>query len=124
MITGKEFSDTTYHATFKKLHDKNIEIKEGLGLLNTAIIDQHFIVRSRFNRLLSALAKFPSYPCIGIDESTAIIVHGNSIKVAGESQVIVFKKPDQLNVTAGGLIKFKDLQVTIYTAGDQFLLSP
>ncbi len=30
MITGKEFSDTTYHATFKKLHDKNIEIKEGL----------------------------------------------------------------------------------------------
>jgi len=124
MITGKEFSDTAYHATFKKLHDKNIEIKEGLGLLNSAIIDQHFIVRSRFNRLLSALAKFPSSPCIGIDESTAIIVHGNTVKIAGESQVIVLKRPDQLKVTAGGLIKFKDLQMTIYTAGDQFLLNP
>jgi len=34
------------------------------------------------------------------------------------------KRPDQLKVTAGGLIKFKDLQMTIYTAGDQFLLNP
>jgi cyanophycinase len=124
MITGKELTgDTTYHATFKKLHDKNIEIKQGLGLLNSAIIDQHFIVRSRYNRLFSALAKFPAYPCIGIDESTAIIVHGNKVKVAGESQVMVIKHPDQLTITAGGLIKVKDVQLSIYTAGDEFTLN-
>jgi cyanophycinase len=123
MITGNELTgDTTYHATFRKLHDKNIEIKEGLGLLQSAIIDQHFIVRSRYNRLLSALAKFPAYPCIGIDESTAIIVHGNRVKVAGESQVMVIKNPDQLKITAGGLIKVSDVQLSIYTAGDEFTI--
>jgi len=123
MITGREYSDTTYHATFRKLHDKNIEIKEGMGLLKNAIIDQHFIVRSRYNRLISALAKFPSYPCIGIDEETAIIVHGNKVKVAGDSQVIVFRNSRSSKATSGILIKMKDVHMTIYTAGDEFTLT-
>ena len=122
MITGKEFSDTTYRATFRRLHEKNIEIKEGLGLLDNAIIDQHFIVRSRYNRLLSALAKYPTLPCIGIDEVTAIVVHGNRVKVTGESQVFVFKDPRGLKITSDELIKLTDMQVSIYTKGDEFLL--
>ncbi len=123
MITGNELKgDTTYRSTFRKLQDGNIEIKQGLGLLSNAIIDQHFVVRSRYNRLLSALAKFPSYPCIGIDEATAIIVSGNDITVTGESQVIVMKKPQQLQTTADGHIKMKDLNFSIYTAGDKFSL--
>lgn len=122
MITGKEFSDTTYRATFRKLHDKNIEIKEGLGLLDNAIIDQHFVVRSRYNRLLSALAEYPKLPCIGIDEVTAIIVHGNKVKVTGESQVLVFRSPKGLTVTPDRLIKFQDIQMSIFSANDEFLL--
>jgi cyanophycinase len=123
MITGREYGDTTYHATFRSLHNKNIEIKEGMGLLKNVIVDQHFIVRSRYNRILSALAKFPSYPCIGIDEETAIIVHGNKAKVAGDSQVILFKNSRKSNQPAGELIKLKDVQMTIYTAGDEFMLT-
>jgi cyanophycinase len=120
MITGNELTDTIYHSTFPKIHDKNIEIKEGLGLLKSAIIDQHFIVRSRYNRLLSALAKYPSYSCIGIDEATAIIVQGNKVKVSGESQVIVMRRPVQLKITSKGLIKIKDIEFSIYTDGDEF----
>jgi len=123
MITGKELTgDTAYHATFRKLWDKNLDLQPGLGLIDSAIIDQHFIVRSRYNRLLSSIAKFPSYPCIGIDESTAIIVHGKKITVAGESQVIVISHPKGLQVTDKGLIKLKDLQFSIYTPGDVFWL--
>ena len=92
-------------------------------MLTTAIIDQHFIVRSRYNRLLSALAQYPSLSCIGIDEATAIIVQGNKIKVVGESQVIVMRKPDDLQVTKEGLIKLKEMQFSIYTAGDEFDIS-
>ncbi len=119
MITGNELTDTLYSATFEKIWSDNIEIREGLGLIS-AIIDQHFIVRSRYNRLLSALAKYPSYFCIGIDEATAIIVQGNKIKVTGESQVIVIRKPEHLTITSTGLIKWKDIQFSIYTAGDEF----
>jgi len=124
MITGQQLTDTVYRATFRKVQDKNIEFKSGLGLLTTAVVDQHFIVRSRYNRLLSALAKFPLLSCIGIDEATAIIVQGNKVKVAGESQVIVMQKPNELKITAGGLIKLKDIQFSIYTDGDEFTLAP
>ncbi len=123
MITGKELlGDTTYNATFKKLQDKNLELRPGLGLIDHVIIDQHFIVRSRYNRLLSAIARFPSYVCIGIDEATAIIVHNNQATVTGDSQVIVFRDPQQLSTTRAGLIKFSDIKMSIYTQGDTFRL--
>jgi cyanophycinase len=91
-------------------------------LLTSAIIDQHFIVRSRYNRLLSAIAKYPAYCCIGIDEATAIIVLGNKIKVAGKSQVIVMSKPEHLQITSNGLIKLRNIQFSIYTEGDEFFI--
>lgn len=122
MITGNALSDTVYKATFHSLISNNIEIKTGLGLISNAIIDQHFVVRSRYNRLLSALALYPSLACIGIDEATAIIVSGNRIKVSGEGQVIVMKNPNQLKITAAKLIKFKDISFSIFTDGDEFLI--
>ena len=123
MLTGNQLlGDTTYESTFPKLWNNNVEIKEGLGLLDSAIIDQHFVARSRYNRLLTAITKYPNLPCIGIDEGTAIIVHGNDIKVAGTSQVIVFSHPQNLRVTNKGYIKFDDVKMSIYTDGDSFRL--
>ena len=122
MITGRELTDTAYHSTFRKIEHKNIELKEGLGLLGNAIIDQHFVARSRYNRLLSALAAHPTLACIGIDEATAIIVQHEKIKVSGQSQVIVINKPVGLTVTKNGLIKFNDVRFSIYTDGDEFSL--
>lgn len=119
MVTGNQLrGDTVYHATFDRLWKDNIEFEEGLGLLDSIIIDQHFVVRSRYNRMISALAAYPSFTCIGIDESTAIIVHGNTIKVAGESQVIVMQKPQGITTDEKGLIKFKNADISIYTNGD------
>lgn len=123
MITGNELTDTVYHSTFRRIVDKNIEIKPGLGLLTDAVIDQHFVARSRYNRLFSAIAKYPKLTCIGIDEATAIIVHKNKVRVSGQSQVIVMDKPEGLAITNGGLIKWKDTRFSIYTDGDEFLLS-
>src|SRR4030095_2008820 len=122
MITGRELTDTAYHPTFRKIEDKNIEFKEGLSLINNAIIDQHFVARSRYNRLLSALAAYPKITCIGIDEATAIVVQRNKIKVSGQSQVIVMRNPEKLIVTKNGLIKFSDIRFSIYTDGDEFSL--
>ena len=123
MITGKELvGDTTLRATFRKVRDKNIDIRPGLGLLTNVIVDQHFIVRSRFNRLLSAIAKYPDYTCVGIDEATAIVVTGDLVRVVGESQVVVIQQPDHLEITDRGLIQMKDVQFSMYTDGDSFRL--
>ena len=123
MITGRELTDTVYHSTFRKLVHNNIEFKTGLALISNAIVDQHFIVRSRYNRLLSAIAKYPSLSCIGVDEATAIIVHQNKVKVSGVGQVIVIDKPEGLTITTAGLIKLKDIRFRVFTDGDEFLLS-
>jgi len=47
-------------------------------------------------------------------------VQGNSVKVTGESQVIVLEHPEQVQITPKGLIKLKDLQFSVYTEGDEF----
>lgn len=123
MITGNQLKgDTSYRSTFPKLIAGNIEFSMGLGLLNTAIIDQHFVVRSRYNRLLSALQAFPQYACIGIDESTAIIVSGKNVTIAGEGQVIVLSRPVALQAKPNGLLTLRDLQFSIFAAGDHFRL--
>lgn len=123
MITGNELlGDTLYSSTYRKVWSKNMELEKGLGLLDSVIIDQHFIARSRYNRLLSAIAEFPNYYCIGIDEATAIIVQGKKITVAGESQVVLIAKPKGLKITDKGLIKFEDLRFGFYTAGDSFFI--
>lgn len=122
MITGQQLLDTNYKETFNKLWANNIEFEEGLGLLGSVIIDQHFLKRSRYNRLISALAAYPKYECIGIDEGTAIIVQGKKIRVAGVSQVLRISRPKSLKVNANHLISLDGLHFNLYTEGDQFIL--
>ena len=123
MITGNQLLDTTYTPTFDKIWAGNIEFEEGLGLLESVIIDQHFLKRSRYNRLISALAAYPKFQCIGIDEGTAIIVQGKKITVAGASQVLSISRPKKFKVNAKRLITMDDLRFGLYSEGDQFPLN-
>jgi len=124
MITGKQLLDNVYKETFNKLWDKNIEFSEGMGLLQNTIIDQHFLKRNRYNRLISALSAHPDFVCIGIDESTAIIVHGNKATVVGDSQVIRLADPKGLKKTDKGLLKFNQVDFGLYTEGDVINIKP
>ncbi|WP_410222433.1 cyanophycinase [Pedobacter sp.] len=123
MITGKQLLESDYKETFNQLLDKNIEFSEGLGLLQNTIIDQHFIKRNRYNRLISALADKPTFTCVGIDEGTAIVVKGNQARVSGDSQVIRIAKPVNLKIDRK-LIKFSQVQFGLFTNGDVFEIKP
>lgn len=125
MITGKEYSgDTLGDGFFRKIRYGLVQLTEGLGLLTSAIIDQHFVARSRYNRLLSVLAEYPSYDCIGIDEGTAIIVSGKKVTVVGDGQVIKMRLPLKTKMThpKNGMIRMHNIQLDLLTAGDRFLL--
>ena len=61
----------------------------GLDLIPGVIIDQHFLARHHEPRLRRALRKHRRLIGIGIDEGTALIVHGNDLTVVGESTVTV-----------------------------------
>jgi len=124
MITGRQLRDTVYKETFDKLWSNNVEFAEGLSLLPGVIIDQHFVKRSRYSRLLSALAEKPDHICIGIDEGTAIIVHNQQATVTGVSQVLRFDHADGNSRTATGLLKFQNIQLGVFVAGDIISLKP
>jgi len=66
----------------------------GFGLLSNSAIDQHIITRHRENDLESVIKAHPELLGIGIDESTAIIVHGHEFEVIGKSKVAVWDRKD------------------------------
>lgn len=120
MITGNELKHPDYASTFRNIEPANIETKPGLGFIENAIIDQHFVKRSRYNRLISAIIEFPEAKGIGIDEATAILVSGNTAEVVGDSQVIVFENPKRSKVEKGGKLSAKGIVMNIYLAGETF----
>ncbi|MBS4014159.1 MAG: cyanophycinase [Bacteroidetes bacterium] len=120
MITGNELKSPEYRATFRTIENENIELAKGLGFITTAIIDQHFVWRSRYNRLISAIIEHPELIGIGIDEATAILVSGNKAKVIGESQVVVFRNPDKSLIEVNGKLGARNLLIDIYLPGEEF----
>ncbi|WP_281240111.1 MULTISPECIES: cyanophycinase [Flavobacterium] len=121
MITGNQKLETKYTETFDNIRYNNLETAEGLGLIKNVIIDQHFLKRSRYNRLLSGLIEFPTHIGIGIDESTAIIVRNKEIEIAGESEVIVVQNPKE--ITKGprnNTIGIKSLEMGVFYEGQKF----
>jgi len=120
MITGNELKYTNYHETFRHIESDNIEFEKGLGLLENAIIDQHFVIRSRHNRLLTAVIENPEIPGIGIDEATALLVKGKNAEVVGESQVLVFRNKKNSRNISGTKLGARNLRIDIYLPGEKF----
>jgi cyanophycinase len=104
------------------LESENIETKTGLGLITSIIVDQHFVKRSRYNRLLSAVIEHPEVAGVGIDESTAILVSGKTMEVVGASQVIVFKNPSLSKTTFKDKLGAQGIIMNLYLPGEIFTI--
>lgn len=122
MITGNQKKHQGSDAGFVTMESDNIEISHGLGFLNDVIIDQHFIKRQRLNRLVAASIENPDQLCVGIDESTAIIVDGDYATVTGIGQVIVIKNAGRVKKLKSGLLGTDGLQLSVYLPGQKFRL--
>lgn len=120
MITGNEIKHPVYTGDFRSIEANNIELKPGLGFLQDVIIDQHFIKRQRMNRLISVALENPEDLCIGIDESTALLVTGNHVEVVGLSQVVTLQHPEAETQVVNGLLGGKGLRMCILLPGDSF----
>lgn len=120
MITGEQKNKANAIKTVTK---DNIITSTGMGFLKTAIIDQHFIIRSRYNRLLSILLDYPGHTLIGIDEGTAIVVQGKKIRVVGDSQVVVATKPKNIKVNKKDVVSFTNATISLFSDGEQFQLN-
>ena len=62
----------------------------GLGFINNAIIDSHFVNRGRFGRLMVAVAEYPKLTGIGISEDTGVIIKEERyLEIIGSGEVVI-----------------------------------
>jgi cyanophycinase len=123
MITGNQLRHPEMKG-YKTIEPNNIEISEGLGLVTTAIFDQHFIWRERMNRLISVSIENPAELAIGIDESTAILVEGTKATVYGISQVLVLNASRAAVSLSDSLLGAENIKMSLYLPGQSFSLIP
>lgn len=121
MITGNQLRDTAYASTFPNLMADNLETAPGLGFVQCAVIDQHFVVRSRYNRLLTALCDF-KLEGWGVDESTALLIRSGIATVVGSSQVIRMRNPGLCTTDSSGRFSMRNVALDVYLPGDTFHL--
>jgi len=63
---------------------------EGFGFLKNVGIDQHLLKRNRQFDMIEVIEKHPELLGIGIDEDTAIVVHGDRFEVIGQGYVAIY----------------------------------
>jgi cyanophycinase len=64
--------------------------EQGFGFLRNAAVDQHLLARNRQNDLLQVVESHPNLLGIGLDESTAIVVRGDTAEVIGASKAAFY----------------------------------
>lgn len=98
----------------------------GLGLIEGAVIDQHFSERGRIKRLLGAIAQNPRNVGMGIDENTAVIIeNGNSFRVVGSGAVCVIdcSETTETNIAEGAegkSMSIYDVKLHLLGEGEHF----
>ncbi|MBU2018464.1 MAG: cyanophycinase [Bacteroidetes bacterium] len=106
-----------------------IVMDEGFGLLDTAIIDSHFVTRGRFGRLTQAVALHPNCIGIGLGEDTGILVtNGNEFEVIGSGLVLIFdgnkiEHNNVENLPVGVPLSISNLIVHAMAKGDVYSLA-
>jgi cyanophycinase len=101
--------------------DEGVILRKGLGLWDGAFVDQHFLARGRWARLLVAVLATEGFDFgLGIDENTALVVDGNSARVAGASGVVFFDTRGVVREEGGS--GWSGIHLRLLGSGDRVLL--
>ena len=103
----------------------------GLGLWPEVVVDQHFAIRKRFGRLMTAVLDHPSLVGLGIGEDTGLLFEpdasgGGTFKVFGRRQVVVVdaRRAQVASVKGREPQGVRDLLVHILRPGETWTLAP
>lgn len=120
MIIGGDRADLT------NVKSGGTEMAEGLGLWPGALVDQHFLKRQRFNRLLSGVLDHPDLVGVGIDERTGVILHPDGVcEVVGDGGVLVIdaRRANRRPAAKSELQSADSMTLAIHKAGERFTLA-
>ncbi len=125
MITGDERrpggtrADSTL--AWGTIERDNVVTQEGFALLPDVIVDQHFLRRKRYGRLLALVLEREPHLGAGIDESTALIVQPDGKWVVrGASSVVIFDARSASRETSAMLLQGSGVRTHVLTEGATF----
>jgi cyanophycinase len=126
MITGSERRpggarrDTVND--FITIDRDNVVVDTGFALLGDAIVDQHFVRRRRHNRLISLVLERTPHLGVGVDESTALLVHPDGRwTVTGASVVVIYDaRAATITPTASRALGAANVRMHVLPAGSTF----
>jgi cyanophycinase len=98
------------------------EVAKGFGIFKGAIVDQHFMYRARYNRLISAVLDHPELIGVGIDEETALLVRPDGVwEVLGTHYVKIFDaRKARIIDDDGPMAKASDIRMHVIPEGGIF----
>ncbi len=107
-------------ATLKHGVRVGTELTAGLGFIgNDVFIDQHFLARGRFGRMLPAMLALGYKLGLGIDENTAMIAHPNrDIEVFGHSGALLMDL--RTATTTPGALNVRNARISYLDHGDRY----
>lgn len=122
MLTGNPLAP---HTSFDGIKARMVETTAGWGLVKKMILDQHFLKRSRQNRLMSATFDNPHLIGVGIDESTAILVDADeNFEVLGDSSVMIIDaRSAKIQLQANEHYHSENVKIHLLTHGQKFKIS-
>ncbi len=106
----------------------HVKITYGLEVLDSCIVDTHFVKRGRFGRLAQAVAMNPLCLGIGIGEDTALLISkGNDAMCLGSGMVIIIDgtkiRYNSVNMVDDDFpVGIEGLKVHMLARGNGFLL--
>ena len=101
MISGGTSLEAATYGVVDDPDQPGMLLEPGLGFFPWGMVDQHFIKRGRFGRLVVAMEASGAKRGFGIDENTALFVEGTIGRVIGEYGAFVFDL-DEANVDRPG----------------------
>ncbi len=97
------------------------ELAPGLGFIGDKVfIDQHFLVRGRFARMLPAMVKGGYRLGLGIDENSALVVRGDEVEVIGYKGALLVDLGGAAATPGKGPLQMKDALLSYLDRGDRY----
>lgn len=108
----------------EKLTHDVIETAPGLGLLTGVVVDSHFLVRQRPQRLLGMILSHPERTGLGIDENGWVEIDGAAGKLTvRERQVVVVRVMSPVRRDSRNRLGAADIRLSVLLPSDSIGLS-
>lgn len=106
----------------------SLELTEGLGLINSVILDTHFVQRGRIGRLIKSVNFNPEVLGLGLGEDTSVIIKDGIMEVYGSGLVIIIdgteiEFTDIADIHDGEPITVEGLKLNVLGNGKKFDIS-